>query len=145
MQLRKLCKEARLLGSAAGILSASTHLRERLSRVLHLFCQNAKNLYPEEIQAYINSRYHPTKSLRRPRHKHPIRSRLQKFTSPEPREPEDIVMELRMFSRDVTTLIRCFNQVPEFVQELPDRTISVELEVRSLCRTWLERVKLIML
>lgn len=129
MQLRKLCKEARLLGSAAGILSASTHLRERLSRVLHLFCQNAHNLYPEEIQAYVRAQDHSAKPLRRPRDRHPILDRLHKFASTEPRDTDDMAAEFRMFSRDVKTLFRCFSQVPEFVQELPDQTISEELEV----------------
>ncbi|KAI0736389.1 hypothetical protein BC629DRAFT_484921 [Irpex lacteus] len=127
-QLRKLCKEARLLGSAAGILSASTHLRERLSRVLHLFCQNAHNLYPEEIQAYVRAQAHSAKPLRRPRDRHPILDRLHKFASTEPRDTDDMAAEFRMFSRDVKTLFRCFSQVPEFVQELPDQTISEELE-----------------
>lgn len=128
-QLRKLCKEARLLGSAAGILSASTHLRERLSRVLQLFSFNAKNLYPEHIQAYMHTQRYAAKPMRRPQDRHTVFDRLQKFSSMELRETDDMAAEFRIFSRDVKTLFRCFSQVPEFVQELPDQSIPDELEV----------------
>ncbi len=120
------------MGSAAGILSASTHLRERLSRVLQLFSQNAKSLYPEQIQAYTHTQRYAANPMRRPRDRHPVFDRLHKFASTELRETDDMAAEFRMFSRDVKTLFRCFSQVPEFVQELPDQSIPDELEVSFL-------------
>jgi hypothetical protein len=47
----KLCPHtARQLGSSVGILSSAFHLRERLSAILHLFHENAADLFPRRIQ-----------------------------------------------------------------------------------------------
>lgn len=49
----KLCNEARKLGSSAGILSASTRLRERLDLLLRAFRSNAQKLHPKEMEVHI--------------------------------------------------------------------------------------------
>ena len=38
--------------------------------------------------------------------------------------------EFRQFSEDVVTLFDCFGQYPEFLEELPDRSLADDLKVR---------------
>ncbi|KAI0092759.1 hypothetical protein BDY19DRAFT_925993 [Irpex rosettiformis] len=127
-ELRKLCNKARRLGSSAGILSASTRLRERLGRVLHVFRQNAKDLYPVEIQAHIVANPTPLKPVRRWKTKNFLdHKQLQPSTVSE--KYENIGLEFRMFSRDVVTLFDCFSQFPQFVEELPDWSLAEDLQI----------------
>ncbi|KAI0699395.1 hypothetical protein BC835DRAFT_1412586 [Cytidiella melzeri] len=128
-QLRKLCNKARMLGSSAGILSASTHLRDRLGRVLDLFRQNAMNLYPEEIQAHMNAHPSPVKTMRRWRTKNFLDYKMQVQSPAIPEKPDNLALEFRMFSKDVMTLFDCFSQFPEFVEELPDWSLAEDLHV----------------
>jgi WD repeat-containing protein 26 len=132
--LRKLGNSARILGGSAGILSASTRLRERLGRVLHLFRQNAESLYPEKIQEHAGktkSRVKPVRSWRMKNFlNHTMRDRKPRVqTTKDPKNAVNLALEFRKFSEDVGTLFECFSQFPEFVEELPDWSIAEEINV----------------
>ncbi|KAI0773346.1 hypothetical protein BC629DRAFT_1595119 [Irpex lacteus] len=128
-ELRKLCNKARKLGSSAGILAASTRLRERLGRVLHLFRYNAKNLYPEEIQAHIDKHPAPLKPIRHWKSKNFLDRKTHGQVSASTEKYENLALEFRWFSRDIMTLFECFTQFPQFVEELPDWSLAQELQV----------------
>jgi hypothetical protein len=49
-KLRNLSNAARQLGSSVGILSSAYHLRERVAQILHLFHENAADLFPRKVQ-----------------------------------------------------------------------------------------------
>ncbi|KAI0092758.1 WD40-repeat-containing domain protein [Irpex rosettiformis] len=125
-KLHELCGEARSLGGSAAILSISTHLRERLGRILHLFRQNTKDLYPEEMQTHHQTHHHSTKITRHSKWKQHNKIRL--FILPEPTDANNMAVEFRIFSREIKTLFHSFKQLPEFEQELPDQAISKELQ-----------------
>ncbi|KAI0804617.1 hypothetical protein BC629DRAFT_1590861 [Irpex lacteus] len=130
-KLRDLCNKARKLGSSAGILAASTRLRERLNRVLHAFQNNARSLYPQKIGAHI---------LRVPSPLEPIHGgdadeslgyskHMRSNTKSDPKMlSKALAEEFRLFSEDVTNLLDCFRQFPQFVDELPDPSIALNLE-----------------
>lgn len=101
-------------------------LREHLGRVLYLFRENAAALYPDKIKGEklevplfrrltaddmgILAYWNPS---------------LQKSTP----AMEDFPSELQSFSKDVLTLLDCFSQFPDFIDEIPDRSFSTELTV----------------
>jgi WD repeat-containing protein 26 len=129
-KLRKLCNKARKLGSSAGILSASTRLRERLGRVLHLFRQNAEDLYPEKIQEHVSTNRTPVEPVRRWKTKNFLDYTIQ-LQAPyvEAAKPDNLASECGMFAKDVMTLFDCFSQFPEFIEELPDWSLAEDLQV----------------
>ncbi|KAI0736393.1 hypothetical protein BC629DRAFT_1600734 [Irpex lacteus] len=129
-ELRKLSNKARKLGSSAGILSASTRLRERLGRVLHLFRQNARDLYTEEIQAHMVAHPAPLKPVRRWKAKNFLdRTKHTQMSPSTDTKYENLALEFRLFSRDVMTLFDCFSQFPQFVEELPDWSLAEDLQI----------------
>lgn len=109
-----------------GILSASSRLRERLGRVLYLFQENSSDLFPQKIQ-----RQHNEVSTYRRLNR---RQRTLNNTDTANLAREDFSSELQLFSQDISNLLECFSQFPEFVDEIPDQSLGAELTVRSLCR-----------
>ncbi len=49
---------------------------------------------------------------------------------PRKLDSKHLVLELQLFSRDISTLLECFSQFPEFVDEIPDRALGKDLNVR---------------
>lgn len=43
--------------------------------------------------------------------------------------PESVSEELQLFSKDITTLLECFSQFPEFRDKNPDPSFSNDLKV----------------
>ena len=127
-QLRKLSNEARQLGSSVGILSASSRLRERLGRVLHLFRENAADLFPREIKRKAADGVALERRLNAHVRVHRVFDFLN-FNTSTSLERKDLPAELHMFSRDISTLLECFSQFPDFVDEIPDRSLADDLRV----------------
>ena len=53
------------------------------------------------------------------------------FTRSTEFEPAHLARELQQFARDIHALLECFDQFPEFIDEVPDRAFSKDSEVRS--------------
>lgn len=50
---------------------------------------------------------------------------------------EHLAHEFRMFLSDVKILFDCFNQFPEFVEDLPDWSLTdSQIQVRAIPRAW---------
>ncbi|EKM59689.1 uncharacterized protein PHACADRAFT_205913 [Phanerochaete carnosa HHB-10118-sp] len=122
-QLRDLSNKARKLGSSVGILSASSRLRERLGRVLYLFRKNAAGLFPQKIPQL--EKFQPSMFRRLVSKRHGMFDHL--VSQSTELEPKHIALELQLFARDVHTLLECFNQFPEFIDEIPDQAFGDEL------------------
>ncbi|KAI0092807.1 hypothetical protein BDY19DRAFT_926398 [Irpex rosettiformis] len=131
-ELRKLGNKARALGRSAGILAASTRLRERLGRVLYLFRENAQTLFPEEIKEHIHVHHTPVKHIRRWKTKnfldHTINIQTPLLDDSNSKH-DTLAQEFWQFSKDVITLFECFGQYPEFLEELPDFSLAEDLQV----------------
>lgn len=121
------------MGSSVGILSASSRLRERLANILILFRRNAIDLYSEQG---VSRPAHPTVKPKKVRdnelNEKSAEPQVAKHKEPLKSDPEHISSELHMFSRDITTLLECFIQFPEFVDEIPDRSLGDDLKVSNL-------------
>ena len=132
-QLRNFANAARQLGSSVGILSSSFHLRKRLAQILHLFRENAADLFPRkvqrrEIENVMNPNMRPRRKAKAPPH----------VTNPmvlEDLDPEEFPEQLEHFAHDVIMFLDCLNEFPEFTDEAVNAAIiSLEgdLKVRHL-------------
>ena len=121
---------SRSIGRSVSILGASTRLRERLGRVLYLFRQNAYNLYPDMIRDYTTSHPTPVRPVRHWKTRTFLSPTINKILpSTDLDKFNGLGWEFRQFSEDVVTLFDCFCQYPEFLEELPDRSLAQDLEV----------------
>ena len=109
-----------------GIVSASSRVRERLGRVLYLFRGNASRLFLAEIP----KKDPPVPIFRRLNSKkHHLLSHLV-LKEPTELTPKYLSAELQMFSQDVSSLVECFTQFPEFIDEVHDQAFKNDLKVR---------------
>ncbi|KAK0192616.1 hypothetical protein F5146DRAFT_1102483 [Armillaria mellea] len=104
-ELRNFANAARQLGSSAAILSSAFHLRERLAHLLHLYRENAADLFPRKIThvTHINNVEAETHTRRLHRH-----------------FPD----QFEALAKDVTTFMNCLNEFPEFTDEAVNASIS---------------------
>ncbi len=105
-------------------MSASIRLRERLWRILHLFHQNEADLFPQEMQESVGG-----DRLLKSKKRHRFLSHLTHF-DPRKLDSRQLALELQLFSRDISALLECFSQFPEFVNEIPDWALGNDLQVR---------------
>lgn len=129
-----MCNTARQLGSSVGILSASIRLRQRLGRVLFLFQENAADLFPDEVSRGDSELRVRRKLTPKSARQEALEERVASHTP----ESNDLVLDLKplstefeMFASDLSTLLECFSQFPEFVDEIPDQSLCADIKVCS--------------
>lgn len=127
-ELRNFANAARQLGSSVGILSSAFKLRERLTKILFLFRENAASLFPRKITR------HPKESLLNPNlmdrkrrhsawriHRPPP---VTKLILEDNLQPETLPSQFLSFARDVVTFLNCLNEFPEFTDEAVDQSMK---------------------
>ncbi|KAI0346641.1 WD40 repeat-like protein [Trametopsis cervina] len=128
-ELRNFANAARQLGSSVGILSSSFHLRQRLAQILHLFRENAADLFPRKVQrreqeTVMNTTMRPRRKAKAPPH----------TTSPsitDDLDAEDFPDQLDKLSHDIVAFLDCLNEFPEFTDEAVNAAIiSLEGDLR---------------
>ena len=138
-------------------MTASSRLRERLGRVLFLFRENAEDLFPQ-IKAKRTKAEVPVfrRLNKRTYHRAQAANNARRTKSPPPDQPptqerrllgfpsvdgqghsgpvdrKHLPLEMQAFSRDIATLLECFSQYPDFVDEIPDQSLGKELTVRII-------------
>lgn len=133
-QLRQLSNAARQLGSSVGILSASFRLCERLSRVLFLFRENAVALFPNKVfrKGQVDRLWN-FKRQRPNRRRNRLLILVSRYSTSLDRPTVDhLPDELHALAKDIATILDCFAQYPEFVDEVPEQSLEKDLEVSSL-------------
>ncbi|KAG6332089.1 hypothetical protein ID866_6999 [Astraeus odoratus] len=127
-ELRNFANAARQLGSSVGILSSAFKLRERLTKILFLFRENAASLFPRKITR------HPRESLLNPN----LMDRKRRHSSwrihrPPPVTklilednllPETFPTQFESFAKDVVTFLNCLNEFPEFTDEAVNQSMK---------------------
>jgi hypothetical protein len=143
-QLRNFSNASRQLGSSVGILSSAFHLRERLAHLLHLFRENAADLFPRKVA-------HPSGAVTGLAHPHTRKSWKRKGraalnvvqpTVAAGLNLEDFPIQLRELARDVVALLDCLNEFPEFTDEAVNASIAsfeTDLKVRAYLLLHLRR------
>ncbi|KAF8552230.1 WD40 repeat-like protein [Imleria badia] len=124
-ELRGFANAARQLGSSVGILSSAFKLRERLTKILFLFRENAANLYPRKIARQ------PREALPNPNFMHrqrraPWRGQhapLVKLVLEDNLEPDTLPAQFESFAKDVVTFLNCLNEFPEFTDEAVNQSM----------------------
>lgn len=101
-------------------------MRERLGRILHLFRENAAGLFPHIVP---RKDYQPAVFRRLASKRHGFFNSLNLTGHAADEVPQDFALELQLFSQDVSTLLACFSQFPEYLDEVPDRTLGSDLTV----------------
>ena len=144
---------ARQLGSSVGILSASSRLREKLGRVLYLFRENAEDLFPNLKAKRQRAKVPVFRRLNKRRRGNAIavgNKRRSKGSKEGVHDtdhhllglpPNDgrghanaidrkfLSAEMQAFARDISTLLECFSQFPDYVDEIPEQSLGQELKV----------------
>ena len=145
--LRRFANAARQLGSSAGIIHSTFHLRKRLAAIAFLLRNNAADLFPGRVEKQstvarvFDAMHNPShvarnktsKRLRNVRQRAPPAVRKNPRLEPELRL-EDIPGEIEGLAEDVAALLRNLNEFPEFTDEALDTSISafeVDLRVRA--------------
>lgn len=132
-ELRQLSNAARQLGSSVGILSASFRLCERLGRVLFLFRENAIALFPhlkvsQLIRELQVDRYWNFKRQRRHRRRNRLLSLVSRLSNGQGQPTiHGLPNELNALAKDIATLLDCFSQYPEFLDEVPEQTLEEDI------------------
>ncbi|KAF8141847.1 WD40-repeat-containing domain protein [Boletus edulis] len=134
-ELRGFANAARQLGSSVGILSSAFKLRERLTKVLFLFRENAANLHPRKIARQ------PREALPNPNFMHrqrrgPWRGQqapVVKLVLEDNLEPDTLPAQFESFAKDVVTFLNCLNEFPEFTDEAVNQSMrGFEADLKCL-------------
>ncbi|EIW78840.1 hypothetical protein CONPUDRAFT_155557 [Coniophora puteana RWD-64-598 SS2] len=140
-ELRNFANAARQLGSSSGILSSAFKLRERLTKVLFLFRENAANLFPRKVQRQSKeSLVNPNLMDRRRR----AAAKTKNFPQPpsaglvlnESLDVETFPDQMESFAREVVVFLNCLNEFPEFTDEAVNgsiRSFEVDLKYWASC------------
>ena len=91
--------------------------------MLHLFHENAADLFPRKVQHQDTSVQVNTWPLKTRRHrpKPPPNVRTPIITGDL--DPEDFPEEMAQFAEDITTFLECLNEFPEFTDEAVNASI----------------------
>ncbi|KAG2046627.1 WD40 repeat-like protein [Suillus hirtellus] len=134
-ELRNFANAARQLGSSVGILSSAFRLRERLTKLLFLFRENAATLFPRKISRQ------PRETLVNPN----LMDRRRTWRGQQPPlrpihddglDPESFPGQFASFAEDVVTFLNCLNEFPEFTDEAVNtsmRAFEVDLKYWASC------------
>ncbi|KAJ7598512.1 hypothetical protein C8J56DRAFT_168138 [Mycena floridula] len=125
-ELSAFSNSIRQLGSSAGVLSATYNLREGMARVLHLYRENAADLFPRKV-----ARNTPEDIQRRrmmtTRNKifagAVTHSRGDEKVDPE-RFPLDFPTQFSNLAKNVTAFRFCLNEFPELTDDAVLLTIN---------------------
>ncbi|PBK89839.1 WD40 repeat-like protein [Armillaria gallica] len=126
-ELRNFANAARQLGSSAAILSSAFHLRERLAHLLHLYRENAADLFPRKITHATHINIVEAETPRRLHRRAKPSRPPQHFSRPvidENLDLEDFPDQFEALAKDVTTFMNCLNEFPEFTDEAVNASIS---------------------
>ncbi|KAH7099699.1 WD40 repeat-like protein [Auriculariales sp. MPI-PUGE-AT-0066] len=117
-ELRNFSNAISQLGSSVGLLSASFHIRRRLSRILYLVHHNATALFPRNVRAKPSTVVLPLGSYA---------GELNMECFPG---------EIEGLAKDFKNFVQSLTEFPEFCDETVDATIIAfagDLEYRASC------------
>ncbi|KAI0701046.1 WD40-repeat-containing domain protein [Cytidiella melzeri] len=119
-ELRNFSNAARPLGGSVGILSSSFHLRKRLPQILHLFRENAADLFPGEVQRREQEAVLNWAARSRRKAKVPLRAPSPPITDID---AEDFPDQLESLSHELANFLECLHELPEVTTETVNRAI----------------------
>lgn len=127
-ELRNFANAARQLGSSVGILSSAFKLRERLTKVLFLFRENAASLFPRKVTRHTRESLLNPNLMDRKRRRSTWRIHrpppVTKLILEEDLQPETLPSQFESFATDVVTFLNCLSEFPEFNDEAVDQSMK---------------------
>ncbi|KAH7907727.1 hypothetical protein BJ138DRAFT_1210625 [Hygrophoropsis aurantiaca] len=113
-ELRNFANAARQLGSSVGILSAAFRLRERLTKILFLFRENAATLFPRKVQRQEREALVNPDLVDNRRGNQAITARP---VIEDNLDPETFPEQFEKFAQDVVTFLNSLKEFPQFTDE----------------------------
>ncbi|KAG8889873.1 hypothetical protein FRB98_002227 [Tulasnella sp. 332] len=133
-------RSIRPLGSSIGLIASVCQLRIRLHQILHLFCENASEMFPEKVKRQSLDMILPL-SLRRAS-KGGQTSRRSSTQTLRPIEKDltsdlgSLPMQLRFLAKDLVLLLHLLHDIPEFADEALNPSVlgfEADLMYRASC------------
>jgi hypothetical protein len=120
-ELQNFANAVRQLGSSVGLVSSAYHLRARLNQVLHLFRENAVELFDKVKKENVE----PVKpfTLRKRNKSRQLPTTKVRPSIPLHSDPEMLPKELKHLATDLTTFLKCLNDIPEFTDEAVNASV----------------------
>jgi hypothetical protein len=129
--ITRLQNQTPLLGSSAGILNATFHLRSNLSQILFLFRENAAELFPHKVKKPFREPHpqdaHPGhgsqhqhdsishgENASRQRYADTRNQLKMTHTHHRDLDPEDMPMLFKTLAMELQKFLRRLNEFPEF-------------------------------
>ncbi|KDQ09097.1 hypothetical protein BOTBODRAFT_535641 [Botryobasidium botryosum FD-172 SS1] len=132
-ELQNFINAVRQLGSSVGLLSSACRLRERLERIIHLFRDNAVELFPNHVKKHGSEALKPSINYRG----EIAADRASKYHRlPTSSNPEALPEELDLLAKDLNTFLDHLNEIPEFTEEVVNASALVfqgNLKYRASC------------
>ncbi|KAG8992062.1 hypothetical protein FRB94_013394 [Tulasnella sp. JGI-2019a] len=125
----------RPLGSSVGLINSAYNLRTRLQQILHLFRENASEIFPEKVKKMPAEPIQPlssrkkSKNRRTARHQptQTFRPNVQDLTSDLEHFPE----QFQLLAKDLVTFLHFLHDIPEFTDEgLNASVLSFEADLK---------------
>ncbi|KAF8558609.1 WD40 repeat-like protein [Imleria badia] len=131
-ELRSFTNALPQLGGSVGVLAAALKLRERLTKILFLFRENAANLYPRKIARESRGGVSNPNFMHQQRRAHSHgHAPVVKLVLEDNLEPDTLPAQLESFAKDLVTFLDCLNEFPEFIDEAINQFIrSFEADLR---------------
>ncbi|KIK57402.1 hypothetical protein GYMLUDRAFT_46278 [Collybiopsis luxurians FD-317 M1] len=133
-ELRNFSNAARQLGSSAAILASAFHLRTRLAHLLHLYRQNASDVYPRKIKAPASipgsdgdekaKKHHKSRRSPHLSGKHRALPHVARPIVDANIDLEEFPNQFEALAREVTAFVDSLNEFPEFTDEAVNASIS---------------------
>lgn len=114
-QLLTFGNAVRPLGSSVGLISSSYNLRARFQQILHLFRENASDVFPNKIKKEPTEPLKPLSSRKKRKivNKMAARPRAGELVSNLETFPE----QFELLAHDLVTFLHFLHDIPEFRDE----------------------------
>ncbi|KAF8548780.1 hypothetical protein OG21DRAFT_1515937 [Imleria badia] len=125
------------LGGSVEVLVAMFKLRERLTKILFLFRENAANLYPLKIARNAREDFPDLDLMHQHQQTHLHgHAPVVKPVLEDNLEPDSLPAQLESFAKDLVTFLDCFNEFLEFTDEAINqsmRSFEADLKYWASC------------
>ncbi|KAG8884759.1 hypothetical protein FRB97_003279 [Tulasnella sp. 331] len=126
----------RPLGSSVGLISSAYNLRTRLQQILHLFRENASEIFPEKIKKQPADLILPLSSRKKSRSRRTARHRPTQTLRPTvgkglTSDLEDFPEQFQFLAKDLVSFLHFLHDIPEFTDEgLNASVLSFEADLK---------------
>lgn len=118
-QLLSFGNAVRPLGSSVGLISSAYYLRARLQQILHLFRENASDIFPDKVKKEAVEPMRPLSSRKRSKSRDPRRAPNRQIRPSLPliSDLEEFPHQFELLAMDLVSFLHFLHDIPEFTDE----------------------------